>query len=165
MEISNMQWERICQLFRDAFNSSFHYAIATVNENGSPHITPIGSLILRKNKTGFYFEEYVKNMSQNFNRDKRVCVMAVNSGKWFGWKSFFLGRFVAPPAVRLMGTVGERREATQEELKLFQKRVGKYKIFKAYDLLWAKLRYVRDIRFDSFEPVHAGVMTSNLWKD
>ncbi len=162
MEITDAQWERIRKLFNNAFNSSFHYAIATVNPDGSPHVTPIGSLILRDNKTGFYFEEYVKNLSQNFKHDKRVCVMAVNSGKWFGWKSFFLGRFVSPPAVRLIGTVGERREATQEELKLFQKRVGMYKMFKAYDLLWKKLKYVRDIHFDSFEPVHAGVMTRDL---
>jgi uncharacterized protein len=165
MGITDAQWESIRNLFNDAFNSCFHYAFATVNEDGSPHVTPIGSLILRNNRTGFYFDEYVKNMTRNFDHSKRVCVMAVNSNKWFGWKSFFLGRFVSPPAVRLIGTVGERREATQEELKLFQERISKYKLFKGYDLLWSKLRYVRDVHFDSFEPAHAGVMTRGLWKE
>lgn len=165
MEINDVKWNHIRRLFNDAFNSSFHYAIATINEDGTPHITPIGSLILDNNKKGFYFEEYVSNMSRNFQHNKRVCVMAVNSSTWFGIKSFFLGRFVSPPAVRLIGTVGEKREATPQELELFRKRVRKYLMFRGYDLLWSRLKYVRDIYFDSFEPVHAGVMTRDLWKD
>lgn len=165
MEITDLQWRRIRHLFQDAFNSSFHYAFATVGEDGSPHITPIGSLILGKDRRGFYFEEYVKNMSKNLQRSNRVCIMAVNTNKFSAWKSFILGRFVSPPAVRLMGSVGERREATPQEIEQFRNRVKKFRMFKAYDLLWGNLRYVREIRFDSFEPVHAGVMTRDLWKE
>ena len=39
-------WADIKKLFGQAFRSSFHYALATVNEDGEPHVTPIGSLIL-----------------------------------------------------------------------------------------------------------------------
>ncbi len=33
-------WNEVNDHFRESFNSSFHYAIATVNENGEPHVTP-----------------------------------------------------------------------------------------------------------------------------
>lgn len=163
MEITDEQWKMIQRLFEDAFRSSFHYAIATVGENGEPHVTPIGSLILRDDRTGFYFEEYPKRLQLNLRHNKRICVMAVNSSTWAAWKSFILGRFGSPPVVRLMGNAGERREATPEEIRLFRKRIAKFRFFKAYDLLWGHLKYVREIHFDSFEPVHAGVMTQGLW--
>lgn len=165
MEISG-HWESIRSLFEKTFNSSFHYAIATVNEDGSPHITPIGSLILDpENSKGFYFEEYAGRMPKNLQKDNRVCVMAVNTSKWAAWKSFFLGRFTSPPAVRLIGVAGERREATQQEVELFRKRVRKFRMFKGYDILWGNLRIVREIHFHAFEPVRAGVMTGDTWKN
>jgi hypothetical protein len=37
-------------------------------------------------------------------------------------------------------------------------------MFKGHDLLWSRLKYVRDVTFDSFEPVHAGLMTRGLWQ-
>lgn len=165
MELDERQWAQIRNIFQDAFNSSFHFAIATVNKDGSPHVTPIGSLILQADRKGFYFEEYVSNLSRNLQHDKRVCVMAVNSGKWGLIKSFFLGKFLVPPGVRLRGTAGERREATPEELALFRKRVRKYRMLKGYDLLWSKLRHVREIRFDSYEPIRVGTLTRHIWSE
>jgi len=49
-------WEEIRRLSKNAFKSSFHFSIATSDENGNPHITPIGSLILRKDFTGFFLD-------------------------------------------------------------------------------------------------------------
>ncbi len=53
MEVSTAQWNRIRELFGDAshitasMSRSVPYcAIATANENGSPRVTPISSLIL-----------------------------------------------------------------------------------------------------------------------
>ncbi len=165
MELDKKAWPQIQEIFRNAFRSSFHFSIATVNEDGSPHVTPIGSLILQDDRTGFYFEEYTTNLTRNLARDKRVCVMAVNSSKWALIKSFFLGKFITPPGVRLMGTAGERREATPAEQALFRKRVRKYRMFKGHDLLWSRLRHVREIRFDAFEPIRVGVLTRHMWKD
>lgn len=162
MDLDNAKWDRMREIFRNAFKSSFHFSIATVNEDGSPHVTPIGSLILRDDRTGFYFEEYVSFLSRNLKRDKRVCVMAVNTDKWAMIKSFFLGRFLSPPGVRLMGTVGERREATEEEQAQFRKLVRKYRMFKGHDLLWSRLRHVRDIRFHAYEPIRIGALTRNM---
>ncbi len=165
MELDSRRWDQIREIFQDAFTSSFHFAIATVNQDGSPHVTPIGSLILQDDRKGFYFEEYTSGLSRNLQRDKRVCVMAVNSAKWVMIKSFFLGRFIAPPGVRLMGTAGDRREATPRELALFKRRVRKYRMFKGHDLLWSRLRHVREIRFDAFEPIRVGALTRRIWNE
>jgi hypothetical protein len=165
MELTIQRWDAMRKIFQDTFRSSFHYSIATVNEDGSPHVTPIGSLILLGDRKGFYFEEYVNALSRNLKRDKRVCVMAVNTGKWAMIKSFFLGRFIGPPGVRLIGTAGKLRKATPEELALFRKRVRKYRMFKGHDLLWSRLRYVREISFHAYEPVRIGALTRRVWDE
>jgi len=165
MELNEKQWAQIRMIFQDAFNSSFHFAIATLNRDGSPHVTPIGSLMLLDDRKGFYFEEYVTNLSRNLEHNKRVCVMAVNTGKWAMLKSFFLGKFIAPPGVRLMGTATDRREATPQERELFQQRVKNYRMFKGYERLWSKLKYVREIHFDAYEPIRIGALTRDLGKE
>ena len=164
MEITGHHWKNIRRLFDDTFNTSFHYAFATVKEDGSPHVTPVGSLILDDDRKGFYFEEYLSAMPRNLKHNARVCILAVHTSKWRFFISLFRGKFSSPPAVRLMGKVGEKREATPEELRKFRSRINKYRMFKGYNLLWSKLRHVREIEFDSFEPVRAGAMTQGLWE-
>ena len=51
-------WKLIQKIFEKSHASSFHYALATINEDGSPHITPIGALFLRDNLTGFFFDQF-----------------------------------------------------------------------------------------------------------
>ena len=162
MEIEN-HWDTVRHVFQEAFKTSQHYAFATTNEDGTPHITPIGSLILRSNKAGFFFEEFPDKMPKNFKYNKRVCVLAINAGKLYWFKSLLKGRFANPPGVRLMGTVGEKRKATEAEIAAWQKRVRFAKGFKGYNLLWKNMNWVRDIQFDSFEPVQVGKMTAGLW--
>jgi general stress protein 26 len=116
------QWETIQKIFEEANKSCSHVAIATVNEDGSPHLTPIGALFLRADQTGFYFDEYPSRMPENIKRDPRVCILAVNADKIFWARSLLEGKFSAPPAVRLTGTVGDLREATQLETEAWQKR-------------------------------------------
>jgi hypothetical protein len=163
MEIGN-HWGTIRKIFEEAYKSCMHFAIATVNEDGSPHVTPIGALFLREDQTGFYFEEYPSKMPENLKRNPRVCILAVNADKLFWGKSLMEGRFAAPPAVRLIGTVGELREATSEESAAWHKQVALAKVTKGYHLLkWDRFGHVRDIRFESLEPVYLGEMTSSLW--
>jgi hypothetical protein len=59
----------------------------------------------------------------NLDTNPNVCAMAVNASQWFWFKSFWLGRFVSPPGVRLYGKVGALREATREEVDLIEARV------------------------------------------
>ncbi len=163
MKIGN-RWATIREIFQEGYNSCLHFAIASVNEDGSPHVTPIGALFLREDQTGFYFEEYPSKMPDNLERNPRVCILAVNADKQFWAKSLMEGKFATPPAVRLMGTVGEMREATREEASAWQKRVELAKETKGYHLLkWYRFCHVRDIRFESFEPVYLGEMTNGLW--
>ncbi len=164
MDIGN-NWDKIKKVFEDANTNTNYHAIATVNEDGSPHITPIGSLFLRDDKTGFYLEELPVTMTRNFETDKRVCVMAINSDKTFWGMSLLRGKFKTPPGVRLMGTVKERRVATDDETAMWKKRVKKARRLKGYEILWSKMGHVREIEFDSFEPVHCSSMTDGLWEE
>ena len=156
-------WKTIQKLFQDAYDSSTHYAVATVKEDGTPHITPIGSLILRDDHTGYYFEEFPDGLPKNLKKNQRVCVLAINSSKSFWLKSFIRGKFPTPPGVRLWGNAGKKRLATPDELKEWHKRIEKAKPLKGYDLLWKDMKYVRDITFNSFEPVNCGEMTARTW--
>ena len=154
-------WKDIKKLFNRSFNSSFHYAFATVNEKGEPHVTPIGSLVLLEPGHGIYFEEFPRQLSLNFQHNKEVCVLAVNSGRWFWIKSLFIGRFASPPAIRLYGVVGEVREATETEVKLWHHRIRWTRGSKGFALMWKNMKMVRDIYFSRVEPVNIGVMTQD----
>lgn len=156
-------WTKIKRLFKQSFKSSFHYAIATVSEQGEPHITPIGSLILGGVGQGVYFEEYPRQLTRNLEKNKQVCVLAVNTSLWFWIKALVRGRFSDPPAVRLYGVVGEVREATEREIAMLQHRVRRVSFTKGHAMLWKNMRKVRDVRFTRMEPVHVGKMTRGNW--
>jgi hypothetical protein len=163
MKIGN-HWETIRAVFEEAYKSCIHFAIATVNEDGSPHVTPIGALFLRDNQTGFYFEENPKKMPANLKLNSRVCILAVNADMLFWGKALLEGKFNSPPAVRLSGTVGRQRSATRAEIAAWQEKIAIAKGTKGYEILWSHFSHVRDITFDSFEPVVVGEMTANLWR-
>lgn len=156
-------WNEIKNLFKASFKSSFHYAIATVAEDGNPHVTPIGSLILGSPGKGIYFEKYPQHLPGNLGTNKQVCVLAVNSSKWFWLKSLVSGKFARPPAVRLQGITGELRDATDKEIELWQKRVSSVSFSKGHALMWRDMCMVRDIEFIHAEPIHLGEMTRNNW--
>ncbi|MEJ2739010.1 MAG: pyridoxamine 5'-phosphate oxidase family protein, partial [Dehalococcoidia bacterium] len=113
--IIDSKWELVRSVFDQAFRSCLHFAMATVNEDGSPHVTPIGALILRDDRTGYFFDEYCTRTRDNLDRNPGVCFLAVNADKAFWGKSLADGKFASPPAIRLSGTVQEPREATGDE--------------------------------------------------
>jgi hypothetical protein len=47
---------------------------------------------------------------------------------------------------------------------MWQDHVKAAKRTKGYALLWKNMRIVRDIYFDSYEPVRVGEMSKDLWK-
>jgi len=155
----NANWDEIRHLFRDSFSSSFHFSIATVSKSGEPHVTPIGSLILGEPGRGIYFERFPKGLPRNLEHKQQVCVLAVNSGRWFWLRSLIRGRFARPPAIRLYGVVGERRDATDREIALWQKRVKRVRWTRGHALIWKGMSKVRDITFTGVEPVRIGPMT------
>lgn len=157
-----IDWAMARGMFRRAFRSSFHYAIATVGEDGSPHVTPIGSVLLNEPGHGIFFDIFTSQLSQNLDRDPRVCVLAVDSGKSFWLASLIRGRFSAPPALRLTGTAGPRRPSSSTERQRWLRRVRPLSRLKGHQLLWGDLAHVRDLTIHSALPVRVGTMTKYL---
>jgi len=156
-------WDRIRDVHEASIRSSRHAAIATVDAEGSPHITPIGFLFLRDDGTAFFFDEYTVNLSRNIEANPKVCVLLVNSAALF-WGAFLAkGRFATPPGVRLMGVAAQRRRATDDEAAALAVRLKPLRKTKGAAMIWSKLEFVRDIRFDSFEPVVYPKVTDDLW--
>ncbi len=156
MDITAADWEVIRRVLRDGFASSFHFAVASVDEDGAPHVTPIGSVMLGDPGHGLWFEEYAGGLARRLRTDQRVCVMALNSGRWALLKALWRGEARRPFGVRLHGTVGERRAATPAEVARFRRRVRYLRPLRGHALLWGKLRTVRDVTFHAFEPVRIG---------
>jgi len=163
MEIDT-HWEIVKKIFKKSFSTSFHYSIATVNENGEPHVTPIGSLILGKPGHAIYFEQFTKKLKNNLKSNPQVCILAVNSSKWFWFTSLFKGRFSEPPAIRLIGKAGKLREATKREIKIWHKRVKPVRFTKGHEIMWKHMKTVREIQFSKIEPIHIGSMTESSLK-
>jgi uncharacterized protein len=90
-----------------------------------------------------------------------VSILAVRSGAWFWLRALVRGRFSAPPAVRLSGVVGERREATPDELARIRRRFRGLRFTRGYGLLWKSLGTVRDVEIHAVEPVILGAMTTD----
>ena len=152
------EWDQIKRIFRDGAKSSMYFAIASTNPDGSPHVTPIGSLILYGPGYGVYADEYPAILSRNIAHNPRVCVLAVNSGKGFWLKSLIRGKFSRHPGLRLTGIAGKKRPGTQQEIQNWLNRVKVFRRFKGYDLLWRHMKYVRDIHFDGVELLSLGKM-------
>jgi hypothetical protein len=156
-------WRGIRHVFRQAFISTHHYSMATVSPDGRPHVTPIGSVLLREPGHAIYFEKFTQHMTKNLDNNPNVCVLAVHSGFLFWILAIIRGRFNAPPAIRLHGTVGPPRNATDQEVSLLQSRVHRFRRTKGHQLMWANLHIVRDITFTQIDGVHIGEMTRQCW--
>jgi uncharacterized protein len=161
--ISANNWSKIRAIFDQGFKTCLHFSLATVNADGSPNVAPIGALILRENPSGFYFDEYTTRTRINLNHNPKVCILAVNADMAFWRKSLIDGKFALAPAVRLLGVAGELREARNDEIEVWQKRIAYARGLKGYELMWSHMHQVRDLNFDSFEPVDAREMTAGLW--
>ena len=157
-------WKLIRRLFTRSFQSSLHFSMATVTPEGLPHVTPVGSLLLRAPGHAIYFEEFTQRMPMNFGANPNVCVLAVRSGLLFWLWSAIRGEFRTPPAIRLHGTVGAARPATEDELRQFLRRVGKLRGTRGYRMMWANMRTVRDVHFTRADAIRIGAMTRDCWK-
>jgi hypothetical protein len=152
-------WQKIRIHFRKSFGANMHVSIASVDENHQPTITPIGSLFLNNNQTGFYFEKFATKLNINSKTNKSICVLVVNSDKWFWLKSLFKMSFSVYPAIKLYGELGIKREATEKEYRAFQKRIRKTKRLKGSNYLWKDMSMVREITFTKGEKINLGIMT------
>ena len=157
-------WKIIRAVFKRAQNSALCHSFSTVNDDGTPNITPIGSLVLTANHPGgFYFDVFNKTMTENLNANPDVNILAVDSRKLFWLKSVFSKRFNTPPAIRLIGRVSPRRQATAEDVKFCLDNVTYLKRFGASKKLGNRLKHLREIEFTRVDVLNIGAMTNHSW--
>lgn len=152
-------WSKIRVHFRKCIGANMHVAIASVDEENIPTVTPIGSLFLNDDVTGFYFEKFATKLNKNSKTNRNICILAVNNRKWFWLKSLYKGSFSDYPAVKIYGELGEKRDATPEEFRAFQRRVRSTKSLKGHQYLWKDMSQVREIKFTKAEKINLGKMT------
>ena len=68
--ITQEKWAIIRRVVDEANASCSHVSVATVNADGSPHVTPIGSLALRDDPSGYFFGEFCSRTRENLNRQR-----------------------------------------------------------------------------------------------
>lgn len=155
-------WNTIRDHFKISFKSNFHVSLASVNNDNLPTVTPIGSLFLNDNQTGFYFEKYPTTLPKNAKNNKNICALSVNSNKWFWIVSLYKGKFKRPPAIKLYGELGVRRVATEKEISRLNRRMKSTKGLKGNKYLWGDMKYVREINFSKADKINLGNMTNLL---
>ncbi len=156
------QWTQIQEHLKRNRKKNMFVSIASMNSNNEPTVTPIGSLFLNNDGTGFYFEKFASKLGKNAAFNKKICVLSVNNGKWFWLKSLFKGRFDSFPGIKLYGELGEKREATEKEKRAMQRRVRGAKGLKGHDYLWKEMSQIREITFTEAEAINLARMTRNL---
>lgn len=155
-------WNKIRKHFNKSFSSNFYVSVASVDSENNPTVTPIGSLFLNDNQTGFYFEKFPSKLPENANTNPKVCLLGVNSGRIFWVKALFKEKFTDYPAIKLYGELGEKRKATEKEIARLNRRMKITKGLKGNRYLWGKMENVRDIKFTKAEKINLGKMTTAL---
>ncbi|WP_297798096.1 hypothetical protein [uncultured Eudoraea sp.] len=155
-------WTKIRKHFNKSFSSNFYVSIASILPDNNPTVTPIGSLFLNDNQTGFYFEKFPAKLPESAKNNPKVCLLGVNSGRVFWIKALFRNKFLEHPAIKLYGELGAKRKATAKEIKRLNRRMKITNGLKGNTYLWKKMEFVREIRFTKAEKINLGTMTEDL---
>lgn len=155
MKITEEKWREIIRYYGDYKQTSM---IGSVNGEGQPNVTPIGSLCLKDDFSGYYFDLFTKELSDNLDRNNNVCVLYVNTGILFWFKSLCINDYKKPPGIKLIGYAGNRRKASAEEIELFRNKTKALKMLKGYHTIFGGLSYVRDIKFTDYFMLNTGKM-------
>ena len=155
-------WKLIKRHFNISFKTSLSVSIASVDKDNKPTVTPIGTVFLNNDQTGFYFEKFPKKIPENAKTNKNICVLGVNSSKWFWIKALYKLKFSEYPAIRLYGELGEKRKATEIEILRLNRRMRTTKGLKGNTYLWGKMEFVREMKFTKAEGINIGKMSENL---
>jgi len=155
-------WNAIRKHFNTSFKSNFHVSVASVDSENNPTVTPIGSLFLNDDRTGFYFEKYPVKLPIHAENNTNICVLAVNSGTSFWLKALFSGKFTKPPAIKIYGHLGKKRRASQKEISRLKRRMKVTQVLKGNRYLWGDMEYIRELKFTWAEKINLGQMTRYL---
>ena len=155
-------WNKIRNHFSKSFSSSLHVSVASVDIHNNPTSTPIGSLFLNADQTGFYFEKFPTKLPARIEVNNKICVLGVNSNKWFWIKSLYKKEFRSFPAIKLYGKLGEKRKASAAEIYALERRMRMTRRLKGHEYLWGSMDSVREVSFSEVEKINLGSMTSAL---
>lgn len=159
--IDSPNWQQIIKTISTAQRASMHCSIATVDQLGQPNITPIGTVFLKNNQTGFFFDTYSESFKENIPNNSKACLQAVNIKRFFWLKSMILGKFSDFPGVRLNIEISELRIATAEELAMIEQRIKPLSWTKGSQLIWSSFTHVRDFNVTGFKWVQYPTMMPN----
>lgn len=148
--MNNQEWQHIRKVVNDAQKAAMHCSIATVDAQLQPTISPIGTLFLKENQTGFFFDTYTESLQQNLPQNSKACIQAVNSSRLFWLKALFKGQFSDYPGVRLYVEIGDLRLANAEQLAQISRRIQILKWTKGSQFIWSDFTHVRDFTVQSF---------------
>ncbi len=154
---SEISWPEVTALF----NKVQYASVATVDADGYPRITPIGSILFSGEGRGYYFEKFPKSMRSNLDRDPRMTIMAVAPSSVFWLGALWRGKFKSQPAIRLICEAGVRRKATSEEVEAWLAKVRPFRHLKGHSLLWKDMRMLREFKVIRVEPVELGKMNTS----
>lgn len=152
-------WKTIRKQFNRSFRQNLHIPIASIDGDNNPTITPIGSLFLNHDQTGFYFEKFPSTLPKYAKINPSICAVAVNTSKWFWLKAILTGKFKSSPAIKLHGVLGDRRKATDKEIQRLNHRMKSTKGMRGNVYLWSDMEYIREIVFTKAKPINLGKMT------
>jgi len=155
-------WHKIRKHFNKSFSANLHISMASVDSENKPTVTPIGSMFLNDNQSGFYFEKFPSKLPKHAKANPNICLLAVNSRRLFWIKALFRGKFSDYPAMKLYGELGERRRATEKEISRLNRRMKITNGLKGNTYLWKKMAFVREISFIKAEKINLGKMTKDL---
>ena len=155
-------WKAISIHFSKSFKSSLHVSIASVDAENNPTVTPIGTLFLNDNPTGFYFEKFPSKLPEHAKRNNNICILGVNSNRWLWVKSLYKVKFKEYPALKLYGTLGQRRKATEKEIYRLKRRMSSTKRLKGHRYLWGSMAFIREVHFTKAEKINLNKMASDL---
>ncbi|MDR1791593.1 MAG: hypothetical protein LBR20_08120 [Propionibacteriaceae bacterium] len=145
-------WARAKAYLEKAMDKAFYVSFATVGADGVPTVTPIGSLVLNDDQTGFYMERFPRSIPANAAHNPNFCLLAENMKLRSAIKEFRNGGW---GGLRLFGTLGEKREASAAEIGRIRDRLPFGHFKRGGGLLLANTVYVRDLSFRRAEALVA----------
>ncbi len=156
------------RLFKDKikplFSQALFCSVATVNAEGQPHVSPIGSVVLKDKSTGWFFQKFTKGIPANADHCDYASIMAVNAGRWYWLRALLRGQFNAPPAMRLVVKLGQLRAATDAEALKFKRRVSVFRHTKGHAMMRRDMAKIREFEIVDYKPVYIGQMTGQQFK-
>ncbi len=145
---------------RSVWKRSFAGVFATVASDGTPRVTPVGSVWLHPTEPrGYYHPRFVAGLPKNLAATGRFQLLFLDTSPLSWLKPLVVGRFDQLVAARLSGcVVGERREARGEECNRFRRRVRAVSWTRGHALLWQDMAHVQELSFDDVLPIRFGRM-------